>query len=682
VVVAWQLAMANDSSKPEDSSAGSAPGRRLDSWKEIAAYFGRNERTVRRWERSESLPVHRHLHEKRGTVYAHTAELDAWWASRGLGLETQTQALPGSGRKWQRLIWGIAAMIGVVAIANVANRRMPRTERPSLPRTEARPLTSYPGSERYPSFAPDGNQVAFSWDGERRDNVDIYVKGLDVETPRRITSDPADDVGPAWSPDGRWISFLRLLSKGRSAVIVTPAAGGFERKLGLSAQCEGLTSLAAPVWSPDGKLLAVTDCALPTAKASIVLLSIETGATRNLTQPAAGDTFGDSNPAFRPDGRAIAYLRVRSTQAADIYVAPVGPEAGISHEPRRLTFDDRWIKGLDWTADGREIVFSSNRKGAHSLWKVPISGGPPEPLRVPANDATQPAVARRGNRLVFESRVRDTNIWRASTSKGSPPQRLIASTHEDQYPQYSPDGRFIVFESSRSGNEEIWMSDSEGSNQEPLTTMGSTAKTAHPRWSPDGRRIVFDSAPHGQRDIYVLNLDGGSEPHRLTTEPSHDVRPSWSRDGRWIYFGSSRTGRMEIWKAPAEGGTAVQVTRNGGHEAFESADGKHIYYVTEEVPSGLWMIPVSGGPERMLLSQGVRGFWALANNGVYFVGSPESDQTIEFFSFASQRREPLLSLPKGVRFNSGLGVSPDGRWLLYSQLDREESDIMLLENFR
>jgi Tol biopolymer transport system component len=524
--------------------------------------------------------------------------------------------------------------------------------------------------------------VAFSWDGERRDNVDIYVKTLDVETPRRITSDPADDVGPAWSPDGRWISFLRLLSKGRLAVMLTPATGGFERKLGVSAQCEGLTSLSPPAWSPDGKLLAVTECILPTTKASIFLLSVETGAKRNLTEPPAGNTFGDSNPVFRPDGRAIAYLRVRSTQAADIYVQSLSPEPGISHEPKRLTLDDRWIKGLDWTADGRAIVFSSNRKGAHSLWKVPASGGSPEPLLVPADEATEPAVARRGDRLVFERFVRDTNIWRVSTTKGSSPQRLIASTHDDHYPESSPDGRLIVFESNRSGNEEIWMCDIGGSNPVPLTSMGSAAKTAHPRWSPDGRRIAFDSAPQAQRDIYVLNLDGGSEPRRLTTELSHDVRPSWSKDGRWIYFGSSRTGRMEIWKVPSDGGTAVQVTRNGGHEAFESADGKHIYYVTEKHPSGVWMIPVGGGTETQLLSQGGRGFWALANNGVYFVGRPESGQTMEFFSFASRRREPFLSPPKGARFNTGFSVSPDGRWLLYSQLDREESDIMLLNNFR
>ena len=63
-----------------------APEGRLDSWKEIAAYLGRGIRTVQRWEREEGLPVHRLVHEKRGSIYARREELAAWWESRRLTL--------------------------------------------------------------------------------------------------------------------------------------------------------------------------------------------------------------------------------------------------------------------------------------------------------------------------------------------------------------------------------------------------------------------------------------------------------------------------------------------------------------------------------------------------------------------------------------------------------------------
>src|SRR5579871_6216939 len=66
-----------------------AQGDRLDSWKEIAAYLGRSERTVRRWEDSEGLPVHRLQHEKRGSIFAYRAELDQWRDTRKASVEAE-----------------------------------------------------------------------------------------------------------------------------------------------------------------------------------------------------------------------------------------------------------------------------------------------------------------------------------------------------------------------------------------------------------------------------------------------------------------------------------------------------------------------------------------------------------------------------------------------------------------
>jgi Tol biopolymer transport system component len=76
--------------------------------------------------------------------------------------------------------------------------------------------------------------------------------------------------------------------------------------------------------------------------------------------------------------------------------------------------------------------------------------------------------------------------------------------------------------------------------------------------------------------------------------------PSWSRDGTSVYFESLRTGRPEIWKAPATGDQAVQVTRNGGHLAFESADGRTLY-CTKGEHAEIWQMPVAGGAESKIV---------------------------------------------------------------------------------
>jgi serine/threonine-protein kinase len=94
---------------------------RLDSWKEIAAYLNRSERTVRRWEDKEELPVHRLQHDKRGSVYAYTRELDAWRASRLVVVEETANESPS---RRIRPVWWVAGVLAIIAAAIVIGMRV------------------------------------------------------------------------------------------------------------------------------------------------------------------------------------------------------------------------------------------------------------------------------------------------------------------------------------------------------------------------------------------------------------------------------------------------------------------------------------------------------------------------------------------------------------------------------
>ena len=111
------------------------------------------------------------------------------------------------------------------------------------------PLTTLTGEEFDPTFSPDGEQVAFSWNGARQDNRDIYVTLVGSSDVRRLTSDPLPDLNPAWSPDGRQIAFLRARPDGTTIQLVS-ALGGADRKL---SDFRGADSIG---WSPDGHWLA------------------------------------------------------------------------------------------------------------------------------------------------------------------------------------------------------------------------------------------------------------------------------------------------------------------------------------------------------------------------------------------------------------------------------------------
>lgn len=358
-------------------------------------------------------------------------------------------------------------------------------------------------------------------------------------------------------------------------------------------------------------------------------------------------------------------------------------------EPQRLTSDNLFLNGgLAWTVDGREIVFSSTRGGLPTLWRVQAAGGRLGRLIGIGEYAHQPTISRVGGRLAYLYRKTDINIWRApgplSTAPSSEPSQLVASTREESSPQFSPDGNRIAFVSDRSGSREIWVCDSDGRNLVQLTNFGGS-HAGSPRWSPDGRQIAFDSRPAGLSSIYVISAAGGS-PRHLTDGKSEDVLPSWSRDGRWIYFGSRRSGDWQIWRMTVTGEQVEQVTKNGGYEAFEAADGKTLYYAKRE--PGIWRISLvggAGGEESRILEQGRWGYWALLEQGICFFNQRALPQpTLEFFNFATSQMRLFGRPEQAMAFGGspGLAVSADGRWVLYWQVDQNDNDIMLVENFR
>jgi Tol biopolymer transport system component/tRNA A-37 threonylcarbamoyl transferase component Bud32 len=571
--------------------------------------------------------------------------------------------------------WAGVALAGLALIAMVAGaawfHSFRHGTRVTGPPNRVVTFFSSPFAQNNPRLSPDGNQIAFEWGGEKGDNTDIYVKQIGSEKPLRLTTDPGLDITPAWSPDGRSIAFYRHTER-EDGIYLVPALGGPERRL--HTLSPGVADvLESCDWSPDGKYLAYVDRRPDQQAWSIFLLAVDKpGDIRALTA-SDGQTV-DHDPRFSPDGQTVAFARGLG-RGAGIYVVSIA-----GGKPKRLTYEDAFAFRLTWTPDGAYIIFGSLALGyKSSLWKVRASGGQPEPLPVGQENAESPSISRDGRRLVYTQKEGRTNIWRyevpRTAGRNEPPTKFFSSTFSNADPQFSPDGKRIVFASNRSGSWEIWVCDSDGSNPTQLTLFeGPTV--SRPRWSPDGRQIGFDAYLERQMAIYVVSVEGG-QPRRLATDPSNESAPSWSRDGKWIYFSSDRTGASEVWKMPAEGGQAVQVTKKGGFTAFESPDGKTLYY---EGASGICKVPVKGGEETPVLNQSAPGDWIgwhVTAEGTYFLSSVAN--AYEFSSFATHR---VTQIPMPEYAPISLAASPDGRWILYSAIDQITNKIMLVENFR
>jgi len=380
---------------------------------------------------------------------------------KGYRLITSVEAPDGAPHKFTRA-WVAVVSFGIVAASGFYFTRI---ETPDLD-IRTVPLTGFPGAEEWPALSPNGDRIAFVWDrGNPGPRKSLHVQMIGVGDPLRLTDSVLHEFSPVWSPDGREIAFLRqveLRASQESEVLIIPALGGPVRRLATirAVDVPGGGQNPGMAWSPDGRFLAVVDQESREEPHAIFLLSRESGEKRRLTSPS--NVVGDTQPAFSPDGKALAFARMPGVTQNEIYLQDVdGGEASL------LATDEGWITDLDWTADGTEVVFVSASESAAgtSLWRVATSGGLPE--RLPFGEMAHTlSISRAGDRLVHDRRSWfNTDIWRidgpAACERGEP-TRLIASSRFDWGQEYSPDGSTIAFASERSGSNNIWVCESDG----------------------------------------------------------------------------------------------------------------------------------------------------------------------------------------------------------------------------
>ena len=552
------------------------------------------------------------------------------------------------------------------------------------------PITSSRGLERDPALSPDGFQLAYV-SNDAAATFDVYVKAVGSPTAMRLTTSAASECCPTWSPDQRSVAFLRLL--GDEAVIVTmPALGGTEQRRADVAPWFG-SDLS---WSPDGRHLAYS--ARPAAGGSFVvmLLSLDTGEVKPLTSPSPA-LSGDAFPSFSPDGRHVAFARLSKAgdvTSAEIYLVPAS-----GGEPRRLTRGGRQFVGdLDWTPDGEEVLFFGERMHSVRLSRVGLSGGEPalvwpggDPL--PDEDVAETlaevshsfrfSAARKTRRLALTQRRYDTNIYRLATlepaaATGAP---LIGSSRADDSPQFSPDGRKIAFSSTRSGRQEIWVCEGDGSG------CGALAPTPHggtPRWSPDGRSIAFDawSEQDVHADIFTVEVDTLTV-RRVTTSDADDVVPQlvarWAVDLLRIQPFEEVAGlsgaRWRRRAATGHGRRRVRCLRDARRDAGR------VHEVRRPGP-----LPDRSRRRRAAADPGQAPLLGTLDDdpGGHLPARPHRGGTDEPRAPGGGWRCPAASWrPSDTGApvpESSLASSPDGRWLLYVGVE-ESSDIASVDGY-
>ena len=537
-----------------------------------------------------------------------------------------------------------------------------------------RPMTSMPGIETRPALSTDGSMVAFVH-YEKDSSPHIYVQQTTSATARQLTTGDVEDGSPAWSPDGSQIAFMRRVN-GDCSIYSIEITGANLRRM---ASCEG-NSFADLAWSPDGNWLAFNTKIPESGAHQLTMYSLETGEHRAITSPPLS-SWGDYDPVFSDDGSKIAFTRALSEGVQDVFVVDLK-----SGTTQRVSSEHKNVYGVSWFADGRYLLFSSNKEGSYHIFKVSATGGVTTKHIHGDQELVHPRYSAVSGLLMYESFSSNANIWEYQLDDDievEEPKRIAASSRWQMYPAISPDNERLSFISNRSGSYELWVAARDGSNPVKITDFDGPF-VSNPQWSPDSKRLLFDARPNGQGDIFAINADGG-RPEPMITTKANELAPVWSADGNALFFASDESGRWEIHRADIDGSDARQLTTEGGFGSRVSADGRFLYFnkVTE---GGIWRLNLNdaeAGSERIIdyIDPGDWGNWQLLGGGIFYLDRNGSKVVVQRFDLAT--RESKIAFQPDyyvVSQDVALTVSPNGTSLLLARIDNRESDLIIVES--
>jgi Tol biopolymer transport system component len=674
---------------------------RLDSWKEIAAYLKRDVTTVRRWEKREGMPVHRHVHDKLGSVYAFRSELDAWTLSRNppsasedidaevpadrgdspavlvdapsQTIETVETLAPATRRPSHSMLLWCAG--GVLAIAIGATWwQLARTDYfwgSPLAEAQFQNVTDS-GTEQAAALSRDGRFAAFL--SERDGKLDVWVTQLGAGRSYNLTRGRFQQLANpslrtlGFSPDGSLVTFWARGAQTSDATEISvwaaPTLGGQPTPY--------LEGVAEFDWSRDGSRV-VYHTPGP-GDPTFVKEAGQQSPARQIFAAAAG--LHAHFPLWSRDGAFIYFVQGTLPDTMDVWrIRSTGGPA------ERITYHNARVSHPVLLNDRMLMYLASDKDGSGPwLHVMDVDRRVPHRIGAALDRYTSLAGSADGQRLVATLATPKGTLWRlgiADTPVGtSAPTPIPLTTGRGFSPRLGPD--YLLYVSSKGSGDVIWKL-ADGTTTE-LWSAPEARIIGGPEIAPDGRRLAFSADQHGKTLLYVINADGTNA--RVVTD-SLELRgtPAWTPDGRSITSAADVDGTPHLFNISLDG-AATPLARDYAVDPVWSPAGDFVVYSGADIGTTFAVkgVTANGTPHPvpdLTLTRGARRLRFLRGQRMLVVMRGDiQHKDLWQIDLGSGTERQLTSLPADVNVRD-FDVSPDGREIVFERV-QEQSNVVLI----
>lgn len=545
-------------------------------------------------------------------------------------------------------------------------------------------ITSLKGLEMKPAVSPDGKNIAFSWRKDLESSPQIYVRGLEATTPRKLNDSEQVEFNPIWSSDGQHIVFLRQL-EGQGFQLVKKSVIGIEEMVMGTLDFDVIDNL---LWLKNEKRLLFMARATETDARALFCFDVATTKVEQLTHPPK-EIYGDIFPTYTGMDDEVAFIRADYGEAILSNAAPTKGQlmilnlktkkvhalAAVNQEINSFLYVPSMSRYLCWVTEqlGEYTILAFDKEGQQSVIGKTTLG-------LPKN-----ASVIKDHKICYEYWKSSVDIHAYSIldvpEKVSKSQAYLNSTSWDWGLSFATKSKQAAFFSQRDGYTEIWLTDTDRpENARQLTHLESPLLKSL-ALSPDGQQLVFASVKNNQTDLFLL-VTNGQDLQQITNSTANYAAPEWSTDGQSIYYASTASGDWELYAHDLITNKVEQLTTGGGFRALPAPNETDILYFVKYKEDGLWRYDQQTKKTELvavLPETSHSTNWAVSETGVYYLTWRKGVAYVDYYDFNTKQNKTVTMLKDMLAGLPALALSPDLKQIFVAKGSGLNADILGLE---